>query len=269
MEYNFWLLRVEIITFLMFFSYIFYYLYSKFFGFFRWIYSIVWGSKIKKEKIKSEVNKVEIKEDRNLHFKTYAKQQSIIKDEDKIKISELLKRIKVNISKWEYDIAKNLVVEWLVIDKFNIELNIELASIYILEKDFLKAEYIYKDLLLVHTENFDILKKLAYILTMQEKYDLAIEMYKKAHDIQENDMEVVNMLASLYFYKKNYLESIDFLKIFLKENPRDTENLILLWASFKWIWKFQDAVNAYKRVLELQPYNDEIKKEIEELKTLL
>jgi hypothetical protein len=27
----------------------------------------------------------------------------------------------------------------------------------------------------------------------------------------------------------------------------------------------QDAINAYKRVLELQPYNEEIKKEIDEL----
>jgi cytochrome c-type biogenesis protein CcmH/NrfG len=60
-------------------------------------------------------------------------------------------------------------------------------------------------------------------------------------------------------------ESISCLKIFLKQNPRDTENLILLWASFVWIWKNQDAINAYKRVLELQPYNEEIKKEIDEL----
>jgi tetratricopeptide (TPR) repeat protein len=63
---------------------------------------------------------------------------------------------------------------------------------------------------------------------MQEKYDLAIEMYKKANEINPEDLEVTNMLAHLYHYKKNYVESIAELKIFLKQNPRDTENLILL-----------------------------------------
>jgi tetratricopeptide (TPR) repeat protein len=63
---------------------------------------------------------------------------------------------------------------------------------------------------------------------MQEKYDLAIEMYKKANEIKTEDLEVVNMLAHLYYYKKMFEESISCLKIFLKQNPRDTENLILL-----------------------------------------
>jgi tetratricopeptide (TPR) repeat protein len=68
---------------------------------------------------------------------------------------------------------------------------------------------------------------------MQEKYDLAIEMYKKANEIKSEDLEVVNMLAHLHFYKRNYEESIKELKIFLKQNPRDTDNLVLLGASFK------------------------------------
>jgi tetratricopeptide (TPR) repeat protein len=63
---------------------------------------------------------------------------------------------------------------------------------------------------------------------MQEKYDLAIEMYKQAHEINPEDLEVVNMLAHLYYYKKNYEDSITELKKFLKQNPRDTENLVLL-----------------------------------------
>jgi len=63
---------------------------------------------------------------------------------------------------------------------------------------------------------------------MQEKYDLAIEMYKKANEINTEDLEVVNMLAHLYYYKKMFIDAINHLKIFLKQNPRDTENLILL-----------------------------------------
>lgn len=268
MQYSLWLLRLEVITFLIFLFYVIYYLYFKFYNVFNWLYKIVGSWKVKKEIISSNVNKIEIKEDRNLHVKNYSKDK-VIKDEDKIKIGELLKKIKINISKGEYDLAKNLVVEWLVIDKFNIELNLELASIYIFEKDYIKAEYIYKDLLLVHSEDFEILKKLAYILTMQQKYDLAIEMYKKAYDIKNDDFEIINMLAHLYYYKKEFSEAINYLRIFLKQSPRDVDNLVLMWDCLKSIWKFQDSINVFKRALELQPYNEYIKKEIEEIEAIV
>ena len=41
-------------------------------------------------------------------------------------------------------------------------------------------------------------------------------------------MEITNMLAHLYFFENKYLEAILYLKIFLKQNPTDLENLILL-----------------------------------------
>jgi hypothetical protein len=37
---------------------------------------------------------------------------------------------------------------------------LDLAKIYVNEKEFLKAEYIYKDLLLVHNDNVLVMTKL-------------------------------------------------------------------------------------------------------------
>lgn len=265
MDYNLLLLKFEIIFLAIFLLYILYYTSDKIFWVLLRLKAIIWIRKREEEKI---ITKVEITEDKNLHADNYFAVKVLITDEDKNKIIELLKRIKVNISKAEYDLAKNLIIEWLAIDKFNIELNMELASIYIREKDYIKAEYIYKDLLLVHEEDFDILKKLAYVLTMQEKYDLAIEMYKKANDLRNDDLEIINMLAHLYYHKELYVDSITFLKMYIKELPREVDNLILLAASYKHIWKINDAINTYKRVLEIQPYNEEVKKEVELLESL-
>lgn len=265
MDYNSLLLKFEIINLAIFLLYIFYYTSDKFFAVILRLRKIVWIKKREEEKI---ITKVEITEDKNLHADSYLALKVLITDDDKNKILDLLKKIKVNISKAEYDLAKNLIIEWLAIDKFNIELNIELASIYIREKDYIKAEYIYKDLLLVHTEDFDILKKLAYVLTMQEKYDLAIEMYKKANDLKSNDLEVINMLWNLYYHKELYIDSINFLKQYIKENPRETDNIILLASSYRNIWKINDAINTYKRVLEIEPYNEGVKKEISQLELL-
>ncbi len=265
MDYNLILFKVEVILFLIFLWYIFYYLSWKFFRVVMRLKNILWIRKKEEEKV---ITTVQITEDKNLHANNYFSIKSEITDEEKVKINELLKKIKVNISKREYDVAKNLIVEWLTIDKFNIELNTELAWIYILEREYHKAEYIYKDLLLVHEEDFEILKKLSYVLTMQEKYDLAIEMYKKALEIKSDDMEIINMLAHLYYHKWLYIDCISNLKIFLRETPRDADNLILLAASYRNIWKINDSINTYKRVLEIQPYNEEVKKEIIELESL-
>ena len=64
--------------------------------------------------------------------------------------------IKINSLKWYIDTAKNLIVEWLSIDKYNRELNLELASIYEKEHNYINAEYIYKDFdsLLEETNKF-------------------------------------------------------------------------------------------------------------------
>ncbi len=66
---------------------------------------------------------------------------------NKHKVISILKRVKINISKWYIDTAKNLIVEWLSLDKYNRELNLELAIIYEKEHNYINAEYIYKDLL--------------------------------------------------------------------------------------------------------------------------
>lgn len=265
MDYSLLLFKFEILFFSVFLFYILYFISGKIVWVFLRLKDIVWIRKKEEEKV---ITKVDITEDKNLHANSYFALKAQITDEEKNKIIELLKKIKINISKGEYDLAKNLIVEWLTIDKFNIDINIELASIYLLEKDYIKAEYIYKDLLLVHNDDFEILKKLAYVLTMQEKYDLAIEMYKKSNDIRSDDMEIINMLAHLYYHKELYIDCISYLKIFLKESPRDCDNIILLAASYRNIGKINDSINTYKRVLEIQPYNEEVKKEVAELEAL-
>lgn len=264
-DYSLLLFRLEIVLFIVFILFIVYFLSWKIKNILLSVKSILWIRNKWKEKI---ISTVQINEDKNAHIDNYLVVKAEIDDEDKNKIIELLKKIKLNISKSEYDLAKNLIIEWLSIDKFNKDLNIELSSIYILEKDYIKAEYIYKDLLLVHNDDFDILKKLAYVLTMQEKYDLAIEMYKKANDIRSDDLEIINMLAHLYYHKELFIDCITYLKIFLRDNPRDADNLILLASTYRNIWKINDSINTYLRVLEIQPYNEEVKKEVVELEAL-
>jgi len=257
------LLKIEIISF---FTFLFYVIIYSLWRIISYIYTIRKTFLLPFVSTKKDVQKVQIQKDnKSPHINNYIFKVSELSQEQKDKIQEILRRVKIAISKQDFDIAKNHIIEWLTIDKFNIELNIELSSIYLIEKDYIKAEYIYKDLLLVHEGDFDILKKLWYVLSMQEKYDLAIEIYKRRFETKDDDMEVVNMLSHLYYFKNLYVDSLPFLKIYLKQHPRDIDSLVLLAMCYKNIWKFQDAQNAFKRANEIEPYNKEIKEELEKL----
>lgn len=255
------LFKAEIVRFFLFMIYSFYYIAEKFFISYIHFRNYLFPKKIQtQDYVDTVIETVQINNEmKNHHIDTYEKAEIWL--EEKQKLRELVRKVKLAISKWDYDIAKNLVIEWMLIDKFNKELNLELASLYVLENNYLKAEYIYKDLLLVHDDDFDVLKKLAYALSMQEKYPLAIEIYKKALSIKQ-DIDIVNMLASLTYYSNSFSESIDYLKKYLKEKPKDKDNLYLLASSYKNIWQLEDSANVLRRILEFDPYNETIKKEL-------
>ena len=188
----------------------------------------------------------------------HSKNKQKLNSGEKLKISELMKKIKINIAKREFDIAKNLIIEWLTIDKFNTELNLELANIYIEEDEYIKAEYIYKDLILVHSEDVVILKKLWYVLSIQEKYALAIEMYKKAHRLDKDDGDICNMLTQLTYYVGDHLGAIKYWKKYLKIKPKNVETMQILASAYEKTQNADKALEVYQSIVELKPYDEEI-----------
>jgi len=257
--------RIEIFLFVISLGYVVYYLSTKFASVYKFTRSLFKKTRYIEQVQQNNINNT--KKTENINHKEFKKEVLELNEIEKRKIKDLLKQIHLNKARWEYDIAKNIIIEALLIDKFNKEINIELASLYIIEWDFVKAEYIYKDLLLVHNDDFEILKKLWFVLSHQEKYDLAIEIYRKAHELNKNDIEVVNMLSHLYFYKQDYINAEIFLKKYLRDKPRDSENLLSLAVCYKEMWNHRTSIITLKRLLEFEPYNEKTKALLEELET--
>jgi hypothetical protein len=80
--------------------------------------------------------------------------------EEKENISELIKSIKIKLSRGETSEARARIVEGLSIDKFNKDLNCLLAGMYEAEKDYKKAELIYKDIIVFHETDLELYLKL-------------------------------------------------------------------------------------------------------------
>jgi tetratricopeptide (TPR) repeat protein len=260
--------RIEIITFFLSLWYVFYYIGYKIFWVYFRIKNIVAPEKqelpqivnedgtineeIKEEKKPMIVDKKEEKSD----IGAYTKEKNLT-PEEKEKLSEIIKRVKLNTSKWYYEKAKALIVEGLAIDKYDTEINLELAYIYEEEKNYKNAEYIYQDLIQVHKTNIVILRKLWYILALQRRFLESIEIYEKVYERDINNLETIDLLVDLYYEIWKYEESFKYLIFSLKEKPRSVERMLLKAELLKRKGKEIEAIEAYKKVLEIQPYNTE------------
>ncbi len=217
---------------------------------------IIWNIN---EPIKQEsklINKTNKKPKKN-HKTLTRKQQDTI--------NEMIKIIKTKIWRWEFTEAKTKIIEWLSIDKFNKELNCLLASTYEKNKDFKKAELIYKDLILANDLDIEIYLKLWFVLSVQWKYEIAYEIYKKLNLIDPNNVESIEMLANIWHHLGFFEESKKFAKIFLKNSPRHIDILYLQALNYINLQERKEWLEILKKLKNVDPYNVKVNELVNKL----
>ncbi len=258
---NLLFIKSEIIIFLLSLLYIIYYLWTKLYNLYFKFRNIVKPQTIKNRK--SALNKVSLNNKNN--WKNTVN-KIILSDNQKQELSDLLAKVKTNSSKWYFDTAKNLIVEWLSIDKYNKELNLQLGLIYEKEKNYSNAEYIYKELLDNYNWDYIIMKNLWYILAIQDKLTESLIIYELLHKKKKFDNEVIEIISDLSFTLKNYKKALKFINLYLSSKPRNIDKLWMKAISLDELWNYNESIDIYKRILELQPYNTKAKENLEFVK---
>jgi tetratricopeptide (TPR) repeat protein len=288
---NLFFIKAEIIIFIVSFFYICYYFWERLFTIYLKFKQIVsprkkekkisihkrgrkidiWKSDVspKEKNLNDSCNQKKSLKDKDLLDDITSKQK--LNDAEKQKIIEILKKVKVNSLKWYFDTSRGLIIEWLAIDKFNKDLNLELAFIYEKENKFQNAEYIYRDLSDFLQDDFELKKKLAFNLAMQNKFDDSIKIYEEIHKSKKSDNDVVSMLTDLTYDAKKYKKCLKYVNLFLKEKPRNVEKMFMKCVCLEskdtvsdWKWE-KDLIQIYKKILEIQPYNTAARDRIKEL----
>lgn len=266
---NLFFIKLEIILFLLSALYMLYYWLEKIiyrFGLFDFfIKQIKWNISQQSDFVKN-TDEPSIEKwisssasESNKKASTFIKKEKLTDEETK-KIIDILKKVKVHIMKWYFDSARALIIEWLAIDKFNKDLNLDLATIYEKEKKYQNAEYIYKDLMDVLQDDFEIKKKLWFNLAMQLKFTDSLKIYEAAHKQKKSDNDVINMLSEIAYNVWQYKKCFQYVTLFLKDKPRDVEKMFMKCACLESAVygdekSISEAINLYKKILELQPYN--------------
>lgn len=184
---------------------------------------------------------------------------------EKEKLCDIVKRAKANSSKWYFDSAKHLIVEWLAIDKYNKDLNLELAAMYEKEQKYKNAEFIYKDLIDSIWKDVNVMKKLAFIYALQHNLNDSLIIYEKVLKKKKDDSEVLNMLCDITFELHQYEKALKYVKVVLKDKPRNIDRLSMQAVCFEHLENFKEAFDVYKRIVELQPYNTLARNKLNEL----
>jgi len=258
------LLRIEIILFLVALLYSLYYIFDIFYGVYK-------SSQKKKnqriEKRKQIFEKQQIQAEKAPAGNNTLSSNKKLTGWDLDKLREVVKRAQINKSRGYYDTARNLIVEGLTIDKDNKELNLELAEVYELEENYVNAQYIYQDMLKIHPDSVDLLKRLWNVFSLQLDLDNSVKAYTMAFEKKRDDTDIVDILADLYFELKNFKKCLKFTKLFLKDKPRDIEKIGMKGYCLEKSSLNQEAIECYEKILEIQPYNMEIKERIAALQS--
>ncbi len=185
--------------------------------------------------------------------------------EDRQQAGEIAKLAKTKIARGEFTEAKGKIIEGLAFDKFDKELNCLLASLYERDKDFKKAELVYKDLIVVHDTDPEIYMKLGFALSMQAKYEIAFEIYRKLHSITDGADEAVEMLANLAYQLERFEEARNSAKEYLRNHPRNVEMLNLLAFSQANLGERREALETLEKLRVIDPYNAKIREFAEKI----
>ena len=246
------LIKIEILFFFLSFFYIIYYFVDKLLLSYSNMKKIVAPSKQEVEKKVREKIKLDNKD--KVDLEDYKKQK--LSEKQKEELNEILKRVKMNAERGYFDSAKHLIVEGLAIDKYNKSLNLELAAIYEKENDYKKSMYIYNDLIGVYHDDAEVMKKLAFAYAMDNDLEKSFDCYEKVFKKKRTDFEVIRMLADLAYDMKRYKKALKYTNLFLKEKPRDVDKLLMKAVCLEKLNQNEDALSVYRRIQQLQPYNN-------------
>lgn len=259
-------LRLEVLFFIASFLYIVYYYGDKAFSYYKaQILKKLEKKKLQEERVKRKTSeKITINSDEDINPK---KDTPSITQEQREKLKEISKRAQVNISRWYYESARILIIEWLTLKKEDKELNLLLADVYEREKNYKNASYIYKDLLETYEDDEYILQRLWNIYALLWKNKKSFEVYQLAHKKNRMNIEILDILSHLALELWDFKKSLKFTNMYLKEKPRNAEKLSIKWYCLEKTGKTKDAIIFYKKVLELQPYNTEVQDRVKKLES--
>ena len=177
------------------------------------------------------------------------------------KVRTLLRAAEKEIALQNIDKAEHLFIQALTVSPNAIEIQAELAKLYLTTHREAKAEALYKEL--IHKrDDVSFFANLGLAYYMQGKYVEACQAYQEALNRDPQTPERSAALGRACIAARRFEEAAPLLEKATARMARDTELLNLLAECYMQLTKNEKAEEVYRRINKIEPYNEGVKQKI-------
>ncbi len=177
----------------------------------------------------------------------------------------ILKSAEKEIALQNFERAEYLLIQGLTINAGYLEIQAELAKLYLTTHREAKAEALYKEMIL-QKDDISFFTNLGLAYYLQGKYVDACHAYQEALNRDPQTPERSVSLAKACIAAHRFAEAVPLLEKAVLRISRDTELLHLLAECYVQLGDKLKAEESYRRINKLEPYDENVKEKISALR---
>lgn len=181
-------------------------------------------------------------------------------------VRTILKKIDHAMRQKDFPLVERLYIQALTVKPDAYDIQASLAKLYLQTGREHKAEALYREVV-EYCQDPTYLANLGLTYYQLQKFDLAADAYAHAlaKDTQSPERELD--LARALFACGEYEKAVTHLEKASIRLWRDTELLSMLAEAYEQLQKRDLALDSYKKINRVQPYNQDVKEKIALLQT--
>lgn len=196
-------------------------------------------------------------------------------DEEKARKAELHGTVRktflkadTHLSRSEFDEAEPLLLAVIEADPSHLEAHHKLGLMFMKKGDFPQAELYFSKLVNLKQDPV-YFSNLGASLYQQQRLIEAAEAYENAISLDDRRAERLQSLGQVYFELGEDEKALHYFERAARRKPKDVELKLILADFYERMVRLDEAIEVLEGVLDLDPYNDEVKKRVRMLKKKL
>ncbi|MCA9370881.1 MAG: tetratricopeptide repeat protein [Candidatus Peregrinibacteria bacterium] len=180
------------------------------------------------------------------------------------KIRTVLREAEKACARRNYSDAEKLLIQALTTSPGSTDVQAQLAKLYLLMDKDVKAEALYRDILL-EDQHVSFYANLGLACYKQGKFLESCEAYQDAYQLDPKNPERAAAFARACMAALRFDAAVPLLEFACERLPRDVSLLQMLGQSYEHLGLLKEAESAYMRIHRLQPYDEAVKQKLSEL----
>ncbi|MFA6023982.1 MAG: tetratricopeptide repeat protein [Candidatus Gracilibacteria bacterium] len=170
-----------------------------------------------------------------------------------------------HMSRKEFDEAEPLLLAVIDAEPNHLEAHHKLGLLFMKQGDFGQAELYFSKLVNLKQDPV-YFSNLGAALYQQQRLVEAAEAYENAIALDDKRGERLQSLGQVYFELGEDDKALHYFERAARRKPKDIELKLILADYYERLVRLDEAIDTLGGILELDPYNEEVKKRLRLLK---